>query len=93
VNPLACPMTITLKPEQVQFIQEQVALGRFQSADAVLAQALALLAAQSQDYEAWADEVGQQVDAANQEAQQGAVLPLETVMAQLQDKFRQAREH
>jgi antitoxin ParD1/3/4 len=85
-------MTITLKPEQEQFIQEQVSRGRFKSVDAVLAKALALLAAQYQDYEAWIDEVGQQVDAAHQEAEQGAVLPLETVMAQLQDKFRQARE-
>jgi antitoxin ParD1/3/4 len=85
-------MTITLKPEQEQFIQEQVALGRFQSADAVLTQALALLAEQSQAYEVWAHEVGRQVDAAYQEAEQGEVLPLETVMAQLQDQFRQARE-
>jgi hypothetical protein len=33
------------------------------------------------------------VDEAKAQVERGEVLPLETVMAQLQDKFRQAREN
>jgi hypothetical protein len=39
------------------------------------------------------EEVRFKVDEAKAEADRGEVLPLETVMAQLQRKFHQAREH
>lgn len=84
-------MSIILKPEQEKFIQEQVARGRFKSADEVLTQAFRLLEAQYQDYEAWIEDMRQQVDEAAAELDRGEGIPLETVMEQLQDKFRQAR--
>jgi Arc/MetJ-type ribon-helix-helix transcriptional regulator len=37
-------MSFALKPEQQQFIQQQIALGRFESEEAVLEKALQLLA-------------------------------------------------
>jgi antitoxin ParD1/3/4 len=86
-------MSITLKPEQEQILQQQVNLGRFKSTDEVLESALRLLVEQYQDYEAWVEEVRSKVDEAKAEADRGEVLPLETVMAQLQSKFQQAREH
>ncbi len=86
-------MSITLKPEQEQLIQHQVTLGRFNSTDEVLESALRLLVEQYQEYEAWVEEVRVKVDEAKAEADRGEVLPLETVMAQLQKKFQQAREH
>jgi antitoxin ParD1/3/4 len=85
-------MSITLKPEQEQILQQQVTLGRFKSTDEVLESALRLLVEQYQDYEAWVEEVRSKVDEAKAEADRGEVLPLETVMAQLQSKFQQARE-
>jgi putative addiction module CopG family antidote len=39
-------MSIVLKPEQQQFIQQQIALGRFESEGAVLEKALQLLSSQ-----------------------------------------------
>ena len=86
-------MSITLKPEQEKFIQEQVARGRFKSANEVLAQALILLEQKYREDEAWREDVREKVDEARAEVARGEVLPLETVVAQLQDKFRQAREN
>jgi antitoxin ParD1/3/4 len=85
-------VSITLQPEQERFIQEQVARGRFKSANEVLAHALILLEQKYRADEAWIEDVRQKVDEAKAEVERGEVLPLETVMAQLQDKFRQARE-
>jgi antitoxin ParD1/3/4 len=86
-------VTITLQPDQERFIQEQVARGRFKSANEVLAHALILLEQKYREDEAWIEDVRQKVDEAKAEVERGEVLPLETVMAQLQDKFRQAREN
>ncbi len=86
-------MSITLKPEQEQLIQQQVALlGRFKSTDEALERALRLLDEQYQDYEAWVEEVREKIDEARTEVARGEVLPLDTVMAQLQAKFQRARE-
>ena len=86
-------MSITLEPEQERFIQEQVARGRFKSANEVLAHALILLEREYREDEAWIEDVRQKVDEARAEVARGEVLPLETVMAQLQEKFRQAWEN
>jgi antitoxin ParD1/3/4 len=85
-------VSITLEPEQERFIQEQVARGRFKSANEVLAHALILLEQKYQADAAWIEDVRQKVDEAKAEVERGEVLPLEMVMAQLQDKFRQAGE-
>jgi antitoxin ParD1/3/4 len=86
-------MNLTLKPEQEQFIQDQMSRGRFHSADEVLAKAFALLEEKYQDYELWVEDVRLKVDEAKEEADRGEVLPLETVMNQFQQKFDQAREN
>jgi antitoxin ParD1/3/4 len=85
-------MSITLEPEQERFIQEQVTRGRFKSANEVLAHALLLLEQKYREDEAWIEDVRQKVDEAKAQVERGEVLPLDTVIAQLQDKFRQARE-
>jgi antitoxin ParD1/3/4 len=86
-------MSITLKPEQEKLIQQQVELGRFNSADEALERALQLLDEQYQDSEAWIEEMRVKVDVAKAQVEQGEVIALETVMNRLQDKFRQAREN
>jgi antitoxin ParD1/3/4 len=86
-------MSITLKPEQEKLIQQQVDLGRFKSADEVLERALQLLNEQyDDDYQNWIEDVGLKVDEARAEVERGDVLPLDTVMNRLQDKFRKATE-
>lgn len=86
-------MSIKLKPEQERLIQQQLALGRFQSVDEVLERALRLLDEQYQEDEMWIQNVRVKVDDAKIEAERGDVLPLETVMTNLQEKFRQARNN
>lgn len=85
-------MSITLKPEQEEFIREQVARGRFKSADEVLAQAFKLLEEKYQESEAWTEQTRQQVNEAAAELDRGEGIPLETVMAQLQTKVQQAQK-
>lgn len=85
-------MNITLNPEQEQFIREQVARGRFKSADEVLSQAFKLLEEKYQEYEAWLEETRQQLNEAATELDQGEGIPLETVVEQLQQKLRAAQE-
>ena len=81
-------MSITLKPEQAQFIQQQIATGRFKSEGEVLEKALQLLAQQQREYEIWAEDVCAKVDEAEAEIDRGEGVSLEIAMAQLQEKFR-----
>jgi antitoxin ParD1/3/4 len=86
-------MSITLKPEQEYLVQQQLALGRFHSVDEVLERALRLLDEQYQEDEMWIEDMRIKVDEAKAEFDRGEVLPLETVMTNLQEKFRQARNN
>ena len=81
-------MNITLSPQQERFIQKQLANGKFQSAEAVISQALKLLEAQQQEYDAWVEDVRNKVDEATAELARGEGIPLDTVMSQLQEKYR-----
>jgi antitoxin ParD1/3/4 len=81
-------MNITLSPQQERFIQELLANGKFQSAEAVISQALKLLEAQQQEYDAWVEDVRNKVDEATVELARGEGIPLDTVMSQLEEKYR-----
>jgi antitoxin ParD1/3/4 len=86
-------MSIILKPEQEYLVQQQLALGRFHSVDEVLERALRLLDEQYQEDEMWIEDMRVKVDEAKVEFDRGEVLPLETVITNLQEKFRQARNN
>jgi antitoxin ParD1/3/4 len=81
-------MNITLSPQQEHFIQKLLATGQFQSAEAVIHQALKLLEAQQQEYDAWVEDVRNKVDEANAELTRGEGIPLDTAMSQLEEKYR-----
>ena len=85
-------MNIILKPEQEQFIQNQLAQGKFPNAEAVINQALQLLQEKHQEYEEWEEDVRIKVNEAGEELERGEGVPLETVVEQIQAKFRHARE-
>ncbi|MCG9893300.1 MAG: type II toxin-antitoxin system ParD family antitoxin [Thermosynechococcaceae cyanobacterium MS004] len=85
-------MHITLGSEQEQFISEQLAQGKFQSADEVVTKALQVLERQQRDYQAWVEEVREKVDEAAQSLERGERIPLEVVTDRIQVKFRKARE-
>lgn len=81
-------MSIILKPEQAQFIQDQIATGRFKSESEVLEKALQLLEQQQREYEVWAEDVCSKVDEAEAEIDRGEGVSLDIAMAQLHEKFR-----
>jgi putative addiction module CopG family antidote len=85
-------MSIMLKPEQKEFVAQQVALGRFHSEDEVLERALQLLAETYRDYEVWAEDVRAKVDEAQASIDRGEGVPLDVAMEQLRRKFRQGQE-
>lgn len=86
-------MSIMLKPEQKEFVLQQVALGRFRSEDEVLERALRLLEAVCQDYETWAEDVRAKVDEAQASVDRGEAVPLDLAMEQLRRKFQQVGEN
>jgi antitoxin ParD1/3/4 len=83
-------MPIALQPEQEQFIQSQLATGRYPDAAAVIAAALELLEKRNQ-YDRWVAEVGEKIDVAAAELDRGEGVDGETAIAQLRAKLHQSR--
>ncbi len=85
-------MNIILKPEIEQFIQAQIATGRYTNAEDVITKALKLLAESDKGYQEWEEETRQKVDVAIAELERGEGLDGETVVMQILDRFQKARE-
>ena len=85
-------MNITLQPEIEQFIQAQIATGRYANAEEVISKALKLLAEWDKGYQEWVEETRQKVDVAIAELERGEGLDGETVVMQILDRFQKARE-
>ncbi|WP_392535881.1 type II toxin-antitoxin system ParD family antitoxin [Nostoc sp. C117] len=85
-------MNIELKPEHEQFIQAQIASGKFTNADEVIDVAFQLLEKLNSEYVQWVEETRQKVDVAIAEIERGEVLDGETVVMQILEKFQKARE-
>lgn len=71
-------MNIELKPEHEQFIQAQIASGKFTNADEVIDVAFHLLEKLNSEYVQWVQETRQKVDVAIAEIERGEVLDGET---------------
>jgi antitoxin ParD1/3/4 len=84
-------MTIALQPEHEQFIQTQLANGRYANATEVITEALQLLEKRN-EYDQWVEEIGTQIDIAAEQLDQGEGMDGETVVPQLRAKLYQARE-
>jgi antitoxin ParD1/3/4 len=89
-------MNITLTPEQSQIVQQKLQSGRYQNIDDLLLQAFQLLddwenhsLTESPD---WIATTRTKVDAATASLAANGGHDGETAIAQLLDKFRQARE-
>jgi antitoxin ParD1/3/4 len=82
-------MSIALKPEQQQFIQQQIALGRFGSEEEVLEKALQLLSSQYLEYDNWVEDTRAKIDEAQAEIDRGEGIPLDVAMTQLRDAQNQ----
>jgi len=81
-------MTITLQPEQEQFIQVQLATGRYASASEVIAEALALLE-QRNHYDRWVEDLRDKIDLAAAQLDRGEGIDGETAIAQLRTYIQQ----
>jgi antitoxin ParD1/3/4 len=85
-------MAIVLKPEHEQFIQSQITTGQYTNADEVIDTAFRLLEKLNSEYAEWIDEVRERVTVAQAEVARGEVLDGETVVNNILDRFRQAKE-
>jgi antitoxin ParD1/3/4 len=79
-------MPITLQPEQEQFIQTQLATGRYTNATEVIAEALQLLEKRNH-YDRWVEELGNKIDIAAAELDRGEGLDGETAINQLRARL------
>ncbi|MFM7600197.1 MAG: type II toxin-antitoxin system ParD family antitoxin [Pseudanabaena sp.] len=76
------PMPITLQPEQEQFIQTQLATGRYTNATEVIAESLQLLENRNH-YDRWVEELRNKIDIAAAECDRGEGINGETAINQL----------
>jgi antitoxin ParD1/3/4 len=92
-------MSIVLKPEQQQFIQQQIALGRFRSEEEVLEKALQLLSSQYLEYENWVEDTRAKIDEAQLEIdsaeptlhERGEGIPLDMAISQIRAQLHRDR--
>ncbi|MFN7713976.1 MAG: type II toxin-antitoxin system ParD family antitoxin [Pseudanabaenaceae cyanobacterium] len=84
-------MPITLQPEQEQFIQTQLATGRYTNATEVIAEALQLLEKRNH-YDLWVEELRNKIDIAAAELDRGEGLDGETAINQLRARLHKKRE-
>ena len=75
-------MPITLQPEQEQFIQTQLATGRYINATEVIAEALQLLEKRNH-YDRWVEELRNKIDIAAAECDRGEGIDSEIAINHL----------
>ncbi|RCJ42237.1 CopG family transcriptional regulator [Nostoc minutum NIES-26] len=86
-------MNIQLKPEDEQFIQTQIAKGKYENPEEVISKALKLLDKWEKSYQNWVEETRHQVEVAAQALDRGEGIDGEIVVERLREKLRQAREN
>ena len=82
-------MSMTLKPEQEQVIQNLLATGKFNNADEIIDTALHLLA-ENYSYQQWTQEVRELITEAHTASQHTPPIDGETFVASLLERFEQA---
>lgn len=85
-------MTIQLKPEQEKFIKSQVASGKYNSPEEVMDKMFLVFERLQSEYDEWVKETRKKVDIATAEIERGEELDGETVIAELLERFKKARE-
>lgn len=85
-------MSITLNSEQEKFIQTQLESGRFTDAMQVIQTAFHLLEKLNDDYLQWVEDTRQKVDLAIAELERGEGYDGETVVQEILERFKQARQ-
>ncbi len=86
-------MNIRLKPEDEQFIQGQIAKGKYENPEQVISKALKLLDEWEKDYQKWVEETRQKVEVAVEQLERGEGIDGEVVVERLREKLRKVREN
>ncbi|MGF1673114.1 MAG: type II toxin-antitoxin system ParD family antitoxin [Rivularia sp. (in: cyanobacteria)] len=86
-------MNIQLKPEEEQFIQAQIARGKYENPEEVISKALKLLDESEKGYQKWVEETRQKVEVAVEQLERGEGIDGEVVVERLREKLRKAREN
>ncbi|MEQ9548969.1 MAG: type II toxin-antitoxin system ParD family antitoxin [Coleofasciculus sp. G3-WIS-01] len=84
-------MPITLPPELEQFINNQVASGKYASTDEVFLAGIKLLQERENLYKGRFEELRREIMVGVEEAERGELLDAETVIIGLQEKLQQRR--
>lgn len=84
-------MPITLPPELEQFIQSQVASGKYASVNDVFLAGIKLLEERERLYQGRFEELRHEVLVGVEEAEQGKLLDTEAVISELQEKLQKRR--
>ncbi len=85
-------MAIELKPEQVKFIEAQLARGKYNSAEELMDKMFLVFERLESEYEEWLTETRTKIEEGIESLDRGEGVDGETVVAKLRDKLRQARE-
>lgn len=84
-------MNISLNPEQEQFVESQIAKGKYANIQQVIDSALKLLEKEEESYQKWFDETRQKIVVGLKQLELGEKVDGEVVMAQFEEKFKQMR--
>ncbi len=82
-------MTVTLTPEQEQFIAEQLQSGHYQSAGDIIAQGLGMLRAQEAFIRSNTDELREKIAVGMEQIRRGEVVDGRTAIRNAREKLRQ----
>jgi antitoxin ParD1/3/4 len=85
-------MNIKLKPEQEKIIQAQIQSGKYNSAEEIVDVVFKLFDKLQSEYAEWIEETRAKVDVAIAELERGEGLDGETVVAEILDRFKKARQ-
>lgn len=85
-------MKITLNSQQEIFVESQINSGKFTNADEVINTAFQLLEKMNEEYEQWVEETREKIDVGWAELDRGEGLDGETVVREILDRFKVARE-
>lgn len=85
-------MSLSLTPELKQFIQSQIASGKYTSAEEVIVAGIKLLEERERIYQGRFEELKQEIAIGVQASERGETIDGEVVFRQLEQKLQQRRQ-
>ncbi|MCT7971654.1 ribbon-helix-helix domain-containing protein [Laspinema olomoucense] len=85
-------MTISLNPEQEQFIKQKLNSGKYATVDEILTEAFRLLGERDRQYDDWVKTTQAKLETGLAQLDKGEGIDGKVVMTQLREKSRTLRE-